>query len=922
MSSLLNMAKRYIYFFDEVDQVEKLAGTRDGVLSLLGGKGGNLAWIAKLGVPVPKGFTITTEACNDYYKKTPAGFPDGLWESMLENLKRLEEETGKGLGSNVKPLLVSCRSGSKISMPGMMDTVLNIGLNDVTVEAMIKLTNNPRFVWDSYRRLLQGYGAIVLDVDEELFEHALKHYQKSKGYKGDPECTAEDWMVLAAEYKEIILKATGKPFPQDPIEQIREATLAVFRSWNCNRAIEYRNNFKIPHSLGTAVNIMSMVFGNMGDTSCTGVAFTRNPSTGEKLLWGEYLINAQGEDVVAGIRTADPIGKMADTIPTAFNEFVEITKRLESHFKDMQDVEFTVEEGKLWMLQTRNGKRTAAASLKIAVDMVNEGLITKEQALLRVSPAEVDQLLHPHFKMEDLKKAQPNKFAQGVNASPGAGVGKIYFTSDDCKTHAAEGENVVMIRRFTKPDDIGGMLVGKGVVTCEGGAASHAAVVARQLGIPAVVGCASMEIDFVAKTVTSNGVVLKEGDVVSVDGTTGQVFKGTLPLSNPKIQDQVDLKVILQWADEVRSAADKRASIYNGPTRGLQVWANADSPEDARRAIEFGAEGIGLCRTEHMFLGDRSLLVREMILADEEKARDASLDKLEVVQTQDFVEIFKSMTGLPTIIRLIDPPLHEFLPEHDKLLEEVTILRTRKELGAPVDAKEFAEKEVLLAKAKSMHESNPMIGTRGVRLCLIVPGLVKMQLRAIIEGAILAKKAGFNPLPEVMVPLTMDVSELVRIKPLYDEVLEQLTKKHGVEIHIKFGTMIEVPRAALTSGDMAKVAEFYSFGTNDLHQMALGLSRDDSEGTFLQNYYEWGLFKDSPFQTIDQSGVGRLMKIAVKDGRKSRPDLSVGICGEHGGDPRSIEFCHKLGMNYVSCSPFRIPIARLAAAQAVLRNPK
>ena len=914
------MSKRYIYFFDEVDQVEKLAGSKQGVLNLLGGKGGNLAWIARLGVPVPKGFTITTEACNDFYKQDPPAFPPGLWEAQEVALKRLEEETGKKFGSSEKPLLVSCRSGARISMPGMMDTVLNIGLNDVTVQAMIKLTQNPRFVYDSYRRLLQGYGAIVLGIEDEVFEKALHQMQTSKGYKGDADCSADDWKELSETYKKIILEETGAPFPQDPIDQIKAATLAVFNSWNCPRAIDYRNNFKIPHDYGTAVNIMSMVFGNMGETSATGVAFTRNPSTGENKLWGEYLINAQGEDVVAGVRTADPIASLAQKIPTAYNEFVEITKKLEGHFKDMQDLEFTIEEGKLWMLQTRNGKRTATAAVKIATDMVAEGLITKEEAVMRISPADVDQLLHPHFLAEDLKKNQDKKFASGVNASPGAGVGHIYFTADMCKEKAAQGEDVIMVRKFTKPDDIGGMLVGKGVVTAEGGAASHAAVVARQLGIPAVVGCGMIDIDIEKKTMKVGDVVLHEGDMLSVDGTSGQVFNGALPLTKPSLKDQKELMQILTWADEIRSREGTRKSVYSGPTRGLMVWANADSPQDAKRAREYGAEGIGLCRTEHMFLGDRAILVRKMILAESEEERNAALDTLEKIQTEDFVTIFEAMTDLPTIIRLIDPPLHEFLPEYDTLLEEVTVLRTKKELGAPIDEKILEEKEMLLSKARSMHESNPMIGTRGVRLCLVIPGLVKMQIKAILEGACLAQKKGFHPIPEIMVPLTMDARELSRIKPLYDEIVEATFKKYNTTIPIKFGTMIEVPRAALTSGEMARVAQFYSFGTNDLHQMTLGLSRDDSEGSFLQNYYEWGLFKDSPFQTIDQTGVGRLMKIAVKDGRKTRQDLSVGICGEHGGDPRSIEFCHNLGMNYVSCSPFRIPIARLAAAQATLKN--
>jgi pyruvate,orthophosphate dikinase len=918
--------KRYIYFFDEVKEVEeRCGGKKDGVLGLLGGKGGNLAWIARLGVPVPKGFTITTEACTDFYKQDPPAFPPGLWEAQEVALKRLEKETGKKFGSATNPLLVSCRSGAKISMPGMMDTVLNIGLNDLTVQAMIKLTQNPRFVYDSYRRLLQGFGAIVLGIKDELFEKALHEYQTAHNRASDKDCTAEDWQALVEIYKEIILKETGKPFPQDPIEQIKSSTLAVFSSWNCPRAIDYRNTFKIPHDLGTAVNIMSMVFGNMGDTSCTGVAFTRNPSTGEKNLWGEYLINAQGEDVVAGVRTADPIASMAQKIPSAFEQFVDITKRLENHFKDLQDVEFTVENGKLWMLQTRTGKRTAAAAVKVATDMVAEGLITKEEAVARIAPAVVDQLLHPTFAAEDIKKAiaENRKLASGVNASPGAGVGQCYFTAEKCKEMAKLGQKVIMVRKFTKPDDISGMLCGQGVVTAEGGAASHAAVVARQLGKPAVVGCSSISIDFDSNTFTANGQVIHEGDFISVDGTTGQVFLGKVPLTQPTFSEQKELQQILSWADEIRSRPDTRNKIYNGPTRGLMVWANADTPLDAQRAREFGAEGIGLCRTEHMFLGERAVKVQKMILATNDEQRDEALNDLGQVQTADFVEIFKSMSGLPTIIRLIDPPLHEFLPDYDKLLEEVTELRVKRQMGVEIDVAYLEEKEKLLIKSRSMHESNPMIGTRGVRLCLVIPGLVKMQINAILEGAALAEKEGFKPMPEIMVPLTMHSSELARIKPIYDTILKDVRAKYpDSKFEVKFGTMIEVPRACLTSAEMAKVAEFYSFGTNDLHQMTLGLSRDDSEGTFLQNYYEWGLFKDSPFQTIDQNGVGRLMKIAVKDGRKTRPDLVVGICGEHGGDPRSIEFCHTLGMNYVSCSPFRIPIARLAAAQAVLRNPK
>ena len=916
------MSKRYIYFFDEVDEVEEICGhDKNAVLSLLGSKGGNLAWIAKLGVPVPKGFTITTEACNDFYSKDPPLPPEGLWEEQKKAIQKLEEKTGKKFGSSEKPLLLSCRSGAKTSMPGMMDTVLNLGLNDVTVQSMIKLTKNPRFVWDSYRRLMQGYGSIVLGIDESVFEKIVKKAKQEKNIESDADCSAEDWQEVVDAFKKVILKESGKEFPQDPFEQIKEATLAVFNSWNSARAIDYREKFKIPNNLGTAANIMAMVFGNMGDTSATGVAFTRDPSTGEKRLWGDFLLNAQGEDVVAGTHGVEPIDDLEDIIPRAYRELTKIASKLEWYFKDMQDIEFTIEQGKLWVLQTRSGKRTAQASIKIACEMVNEGLITIEDAISRIQPKEIDQLLQSHFKATDLKNALQKRFATGLNTSPGAGVGHICFSPEKCKAMSKEGKDVVFVHRFTKPDDIGGMLVAKGIVTQEGGSASHAAVIARQLGIPAVTGCNMINVDSDSLTMTSNGVILHEGDIISVDGTTGQVFNGALPLTRPKLEDQAELMTVLSWADEIRSRQNARKSVYNGPTRGLQIWANADLPDDAKHAREFGAEGIGLCRTEHMFLGNRAELVTKLILSDSDDDRNELLNKLETYQTQDFITIFEAMSGLPTIVRLIDPPLNDFLPEHSKLIEEVAVLRTKKELGKEIDEKLLEEKEKLLERSTQLHESNPSIGIRGVRLCLVIPGLVRMQIRAILEGAFQTKTKGFNPMPEIMVPLTMDVSELERIKPIFDEVVQEVQNKYKTEINVKFGTMIEVPRAALTSGEIAKLAEFYSFGTNDLHQMTLGLSRDDSEGTFLQNYYEWGMLKESPFKTIDQNGVGRLMKIAIKDGRKVRKDLSVGISGEHGGDPKSIDFCHRIGMNYVSCAPSRIPVARLAAAQAVLNNP-
>ena len=805
-------------------------------------------------------------------------------------------------------------------MPGMMDTVLNLGLHDETVKAMINLTNNPRFVWDSFRRLLQGYGAIVLGIPDEEFEEALKKGQEEKGYKNDADWQAEDWEKLTGIYKEIIEKHTGNPFPQDPFEQIRGAVAAVFGSWNSQRAIDYRKKFGFPDSWGTACNIVTMVFGNMGDTSATGVAFSRNPSNGEASLWGDFLVNAQGEDVVAGVRTPEPIAKLEEKMPSAFQQFVEITKKLENRFKDMQDIEFTIENEKLWILQTRNGKRTAAATVKIACDLVSEGIITKEEALKRVEPGDVDQLLHPHFTADDLKAAQPNKFADGVKASPGAAVGQIYFTSDKCQEEAKKGNDVIMVRQFTKPDDFGGMCVSKGLFTAEGGAASHAAVVARQIGIPAVVGCTGIVIDFNALTVTFGDKTLHEGDWASVDGSTGQVFVGKVPLVKPNLEDQKDLMQILTWADEVRSAPNSRKPCNGGPSRGLKVCANADTPEDATRARSFGAEGIGLCRTEHMFLGDRSAIVQRMILAENDAERDAALKELENLQISDFTAMFEAMTDLPVIIRLIDPPLHEFLPDLLIITEEVTTLRTKKELGIAIDEEELAKKEKILAKCEQLHETNPMVGFRGVRLCLVIPGLLKMQLRAIAEGACQALEKGAHPHPEIMIPLTCHNNELARIKPQYEEITNQIFKEHNADIHAMFGTMIEVPRAAVIADKMAEYAEFFSFGTNDLTQMGLGFSRDDVEGGFLQQYREWGILEASPFQTIDQEGIGQLIDMAVARGRSTRKDLTVGICGEHGGEPKSIGFCHKVRLDYVSCSPYRIPIARLAAAHACLNE--
>ncbi len=906
---------KYVYLFTEVEEAEKHAGDWEGVRALLGGKGANLAEMTRIGLPVPPGFTVTTEACNAYLA---AGehFPPGMWEQELEAMKAIEAQTGKKFGDPNNPLLVSCRSGAKFSMPGMMDTVLNIGLNDETAASMAKLTGDERFVYDSYRRLVHMFGSVVLGIDDEAFEQPLDKIKAEKGYKVDTEMTAEDWKALTEIYKAVIKEHMGFDFPQDPYEQLKLATEAVFKSWNGKRAIDYRNAANIPHNLGTGVNIQTMVFGNMGNTSGTGVAFTRNPATGEKKLYGDYLINAQGEDVVAGIRNTTKIEFMGQELPEAYAEFLEVQARLEKHYREMQDVEFTVENGKLWMLQTRSGKRTAKAEVKIAVDMAEEGLISKREAVKRVKPEQVDTLLHPQFDPEAKKQAiaEGKRFATGVNASPGAAVGRIYLDADTAEKMAKEqNQPVIMVRPFTKPDDVHGMLAAKGILTSEGGATSHAAVVARQFGIPCVVGASEVRIDMEKRQVTANGLLLNEGDFISVDGTTGEAFLGQIPAISPSLEEQTELMTLLSWADEIAATEGVRQAPAGWPTRGLQVWANADYPEDARRARAYGAKGIGLCRTEHMFFEPERLpIVQRMILAKTVAERQAALDELLPFQRSDFDGLFEAMTGLPVIIRLIDPPLHEFMPDEHKLLEEVIENRIK----GTVDA----EKEALLASVQSMHESNPMMGLRGVRLSIMMPEIVGMQVRAIFEAAADVKLRGFEPKPEVMIPLTGHINELHFIQPKLEEIAKDVMEAKGVHFEYKFGTMIEIPRAGLTADQIASTAEFFSFGTNDLTQFTFGYSRDDAERNFLVKYVEDGILPKNPFQTIDAEGVGQLMDIAVKKGRATRPELEVGICGEHGGDPESIALCHKLGLNYVSCSPFRVPIARLAAAHAVLNS--
>lgn len=909
---------KWVYLYNEVKQVEKrVNGSWDGVKTIVGGKGAGLMDMTRANVPVPPFFTVTTEACIAYQK---AGkFSKDLWEQELKALKAIEKATGKKFGDSKNPLLVSCRSGAKFSMPGMMNTILNIGLTDGVAEGMIKATGNDRFVWDSYRRLVEMFGTVVMDIDDEAFEHPLEEFKNKKGYKLDIEMRAEDWLEVVGMYKAAYKKACGQEFPQDPYKQLQLATEAVFKSWNGKRAVAYRRKEGISDTLGTAVNICTMVFGNMGDDCATGVAFTRNPSTGEKVMMGEYLLNAQGEDVVAGIRNADSVANLKKYMPQAYKQFMEITARLEKHYTDMQDVEFTVERGTLWMLQTRVGKRTAKAAVKIAVDMANEGLITRDQAVSRVTPDQVDALLHPQFNDAAMDAAEKEgKFlAKGVNASPGAAVGQIYFDADKAESYAKEHkQDTIMVRPFTKPDDVHGMIAAKGVLTSEGGATSHAAVVARQFGIPCVVGASAIKIDLEKRIMHVGEIVLNEGDWISVDGTTGKVFAGKIPTSEPSLEEQKELMTLLKWADEISARKNVREEVVPGyPTRGLQVWANADYPQDARRARAYGAVGIGLCRTEHMFFEPERLpIVQRMILAESSEARTEALNLLLPHQRKDFDGLFEAMDGYPVIIRLIDPPLHEFMPDEEKLTEEVITMHVKGETEG------LAAKEKLLASIKGMHESNPMMGLRGVRLSISMPEIVEMQVRAIFEAAADCTLRGIKVKPEIMIPLTGTVKELEWIQPRLERIGKAVMQEKKVKFAYKFGTMIEIPRAAITADHIATKAEFFSFGTNDLTQMTFGYSRDDAERNFLITYVQEGILVKNPFQTLDRNGVGKLMQRAIFEGRAIRPELEVGICGEHGGDPESIEWCHIIGNNYVSCSPFRVPIARLAAAHAALKH--
>ena len=873
------MSKKYVYFFGG----GKAEGSKD-MKNLLGGKGANLHEMTNLGIPVPPGFTISTESCVHYFKT--GRYPEGLKQQVEEAVKRLEELTGKKFGSTENPLLVSVRSGARVSMPGMMDTILNLGLNDDAVKGLAKRTGDERFAYDSYRRFIQMFSEIVMGIPHKVFEELLDKKKKEKGVNLDYELDADALKELVEEYKTKVRELTGKEFPQNPQEQLWMAIEAVFKSWNNKRAIEYRKLHRIPDDWGTAVNVQTMVFGNMGFDSATGVAFTRDPSTGEKVLYGEYLPNAQGEDVVAGIRTPKPISELEKEMPEAYKQLVEIFDRLEKHYRDMMDLEFTIEKGKVYLLQTRVGKRSARAEVKIAVDMVKEGLITKEEAIMRVDPKRVEQLLHP---MVD-PKAPKNVIAKGLPASPGAASGKVIFDSEEAAELAEKGERIILVRDETSPEDIKGMARSKGILTSRGGMTSHAAVVARGIGTPCVVGAEEIEVDYGKEEFRVGDVTVKKGDVITIDGSTGEVMVGEVPTIDPEFFPE--FSELLEWADEFR---------------WIGVRANADTPMDAERARKFGAEGIGLARTEHMFFeGERIYAMQEMILAKTKEEREKALSKLLPMQREDFKGLFKAMDGFPVTIRLLDPPLHEFVPKTEEQIKELS-----ERTGVPA--------EEIKAKAEALREANPMLGHRGCRLGITYPEITEMQVRAIFEAACEAKKEGVKVYPEIMVPLVSIKKEIEIQKEIIDRIAREVMEETGIEIEYSVGTMIELPRAALTADEIAEVAEFFSFGTNDLTQTTFGFSRDDV-GKFVPKYIELGLLEDDPFQVLDQRGVGQLVKVGVEKGRGTRPDLKVGICGEHGGEPTSVKFCHRVGMDYVSCSPFRVPVARLSAAQAVIEQ--
>ncbi len=880
------MTEKRVWLFKEGDA---------SMRNLLGGKGANLAEMTNKGLPVPPGLTITTETCMNYINNGNK-MPAGLMEEVKTALKEVEKQAGKKFGDTSNPLLVSVRSGARLSMPGMMETILNLGLNDETVEAMVKLTNNPRFCYDAYRRFLTMFGSVAWEMDrQKYFEAEVEKLKAKEGVTSDTEVSADGWKSLIPIYKAVIKEVTGKEFPQDPFVQLQEAIEAVFRSWNIPRAVTYRNMNKIDHNYGTAVNVQTMVFGNMGDDCATGVSFTRNPATGENKFYGEYLTNAQGEDVVAGIRTPKPIAELETEMPELYKQYVDIAKKLELAYKDVQDMEFTIERGKLWILQTRNGKRTAAAAVRIAVEMCEEGIISKERAVQLVDPYSVNQILLPCF--DNKAMAEAHKICKGVNASPGAAVGKIVFNTEEAAERGASGEKVILVRIETCPDDIHGMAVAQGVLTLRGGATSHAAVVAKGMGKPCVAGCEDMRIDLDNETLIGcDGTVYHKDDVISLDGGTGIVMEGAVKLADAKIDE--NFHKFFTWVDEIKE---------------MTVEANADTPKDIINSIKFGAEGVGLCRTEHMFMDpDRLPWVQKMIIAGTKEARKEALDKLLPMQYSDFYAMFKELGELPMTIRLLDPPLHEFLPDKETLIAEVATLRAQ--------GKDAKEKEEMLSIVESLSESNPMMGLRGCRLGLTYPEINEMQVRAIFEAACDLKKEGVNVKPYVMIPLIGHVNELKVAKDILVRVAELVMAEKGVKVEYKFGTMIEIPRAALTADEVAQYAEFFSFGTNDLTQMTFGYSRDDAEGKFLKRYVEQEILPSNPFETLDQKGVGQLIEMAMEKGKSVNPSLIGGVCGEHGGDPDSVKFCHKIGLNYVSCSPFRIPQAKLAAAQAALET--
>jgi len=873
---------KYVYSFKE--------GNKD-MRNILGGKGANLAEMTSLGLPIPQGFTISTEACTSYYKDGET-INEDIKAQIFEALANLENEQGKKLGDIDNPLLVSVRSGARASMPGMMDTILNLGLNDESVEGFAKKTNNPRFAYDSYRRFIQMYSDVVMEVPKSFFEKIIDELKEEKGIKYDTEMTVEDLQELVRRFKEVYRNSmNGEEFPQDPIEQLMGAIKAVFRSWDNPRAIVYRRMNDIPGDWGTAVNVQSMVFGNMGETSGTGVAFTRNPSTGEKGIYGEYLINAQGEDVVAGVRTPQPISKLAEDMPECYKEFMDLANKLENHYKDMQDMEFTIQEGKLYFLQTRNGKRTAPAAIKIACDLVDEGMITKEEAVLRIEAKSLDQLLHPMFDKDSL--ASGEVIGSALPASPGAAAGYVVFTAEEAKKlgKGGQGDRVILVRLETTPEDIEGMVASQGILTVRGGMTSHAAVVARGMGTCCVSGCGEIKINEESKEFTLGGYTFKEGDYISLDGSTGKIYKGDIKTVEATVSG--DFGRIMAWADEART---------------LKVRTNADNPRDTKKAVELGAEGIGLCRTEHMFFDEMRIpKIRKMILSDTVEGREAALNELIPFQKGDFKAMYKELKGLPMTVRYLDPPLHEFLPTDEKDIEALA-----NDMGVTVAR--------LKEKCSELHEFNPMMGHRGCRLAVTYPEIARMQTRALMEAAIEVKEEdGFNIIPEIMIPLVGEEKELKFVKDVVIETAEQVKKEKGSDIEYHIGTMIEIPRAALTADKIAEHAEFFSFGTNDLTQMTFGFSRDDA-GKFLDSYYQNKIYESDPFARLDQTGVGELVKMAAEKGRSARPDIKLGICGEHGGDPSSIEFCHKVGLTYVSCSPFRVPIARLAAAQAAINE--